>query len=270
MKTVLMVLVGILVLAVLGTVAVGLIFVPVRAEGVIPTPVISHEAAPAAPQAAPTALPAAQPAKVEPTQPAAVPQTGGATPQAAWTGVVNADPLNLRLGPGKGYPIARTLDTGQEVRLEGRSSDGRWLVVVLPDGSAGWVAADYIDTTVAMNSLPVKEASGGLAGSGAKPTSAPVVKKFNILVDISDNIATVSLSRFPADADVVLSLGLPGQGADRELATAHTDSSGSATISFEMPARWSDGSSITETSLSMVAATADGKFSRTAKIQYFQ
>jgi uncharacterized protein YraI len=63
--------------------------------------------------------------------------------------------LNMRSGPGIGYPVVKVLAFGQTMTLQGRNSASNWVKVVLPDGATGWVHASYIRTSISINSLPI-------------------------------------------------------------------------------------------------------------------
>jgi hypothetical protein len=49
------------------------------------------------------------------------------------------NPLNLRTGPGLSFPAVGVLSYGEQVQLDGRSSDYQW-VHVNDNGTAGWVS----------------------------------------------------------------------------------------------------------------------------------
>ena len=52
--------------------------------------------------------------------------------------VTVADPfLELRTGPGRGYPVFQVVERGETVRVDARRTD--WFRVVDPDGREGWV-----------------------------------------------------------------------------------------------------------------------------------
>lgn len=49
--------------------------------------------------------------------------------------------LAVRLGPGSHYPVAVSLESGDQLEILGISEDGAWFQIVLPGGSLGWVAS---------------------------------------------------------------------------------------------------------------------------------
>ncbi len=55
------------------------------------------------------------------------------------TATVTTAGLNMRSGPGLGYPVIAGLAWGDIVTVLGQSSEGFWLVVVRNDGVQGWV-----------------------------------------------------------------------------------------------------------------------------------
>jgi hypothetical protein len=96
--------------------------------------------------------------------------TGGAVAQLTWTsantpppppppadalGLVAAYKLNVRSGPGLGYPVLGWFYRGEQVRLLGRNSAGTWLKVEAPYNFRGWVSGRYIWSNVPIPDLPV-------------------------------------------------------------------------------------------------------------------
>lgn len=71
--------------------------------------------------------------------------------------VVNAGLLNVRNGPAITATRIATLPTNQTLNLVGRNQDGSWLQIQLADGSLGWVNRPYVQTTVDIMSLPVRQ-----------------------------------------------------------------------------------------------------------------
>ena len=80
----------------------------------------------------------------------------------------------------------------------------------------------------------------------------------------------VHMQRFPANADLVITLGLPDGSASLTAAQGKTDAKGAAEFNFPMPARWADGRLFNQSRLILTASTLDQKFSRQATIQYFK
>ncbi len=95
------------------------------------------------------------------------------TPVAEPVGIVNAEPsLNLRSGPGLEYDVIGSLPLGSEVKATGRSDTGDWLAVSTDQGD-GWVAAQYIDLNVPLDSLPVTTEAPATPVSEATDTPLP-------------------------------------------------------------------------------------------------
>lgn len=76
-------------------------------------------------------------------------------PPSGSTGYVAAYLLNVRSGPSLYYPAIALLNRGQEVRLLGRDSAGRWVKVKAPGNIQGWVSARYILSQASLYNLPV-------------------------------------------------------------------------------------------------------------------
>ena len=77
------------------------------------------------------------------------------TPVPPPGGVVNADALNVRTGPGTVYGIVGVLKAGDEVEISARTAAGDWLAVVTAEGRQGWVYATYVDLSGPLDSIPV-------------------------------------------------------------------------------------------------------------------
>ena len=87
--------------------------------------------------------------------------------------VVTHETLNIRAGPGTGYPKVGVLQQGDEVKATGRNGAGTWLAITTADGTEGWVYADYTSLDTAIESLSVAQAPPPPASatpSGPKPT----------------------------------------------------------------------------------------------------
>lgn len=85
---------------------------------------------------------------------------GGTTPPVTppvtgATGTVITGMLNIRTGPGVGYPSFTSVSNGGKVTLLGRNSAATWVKVILADGRQGWVNAGFLSTSVPVINLPV-------------------------------------------------------------------------------------------------------------------
>ncbi len=116
--------------------------------------------------ATPTPSPTATSAT--PPPPTATPQPG--TPLAR----ANAD-LNVRGGPGTGYPVLGLLRTGQSAEITGLSPDGGWWQIRFPGvmGERGWLAAQFVTALNAAN-VPVVQGPA-LPPTPVPPTATPVI-----------------------------------------------------------------------------------------------
>ncbi len=62
--------------------------------------------------------------------------------------------LNVRSGPAATYTIVAYLSQWQTAKMVGRNSAGTWVQIQLANGT-GWINAAFIQTNVAINTLPV-------------------------------------------------------------------------------------------------------------------
>ena len=79
--------------------------------------------------------------------------------------------LNVRAGPGTGYPVISTVEPGAALTAVARSAAGDWIRVqqaALPGGS-GWVSARYLEVKGDASTLPV-------AASMTKAAAQPAAK----------------------------------------------------------------------------------------------
>jgi len=74
--------------------------------------------------------------------------------------IVNASRVNLRSGPGAGYPVVTVLATGQQFTLLSRNIDGSWVQVQLITGLNGWVNARFVSTAATIPNLGVSQNTG--------------------------------------------------------------------------------------------------------------
>lgn len=84
--------------------------------------------------------------------------------------ITGAATLNVRSGPGAEFESISTLADGQVVRLDGRSPNGEWLQVRLPDNRLGWVSTLFVTPSVAVASLPL---ISGTAATTPEVVAAP-------------------------------------------------------------------------------------------------
>ncbi len=200
--------------------------------------------------------------------PTAVPEPTVVVEDNGNSATVNADSLNLRVGPGLNYRVRGILQAGQRVEVIGRSTSGDWIEVHLSDGRGGWVYRSYLDSTLDLAGLPVDEAFGGPVSAEATTQPAPQTpSRYSLSMTIDNNQALVSLNKFAASKDVIVSLSAGGKHMN--VASGATDSSGAAAFSFEIPRYWPDGSPLKESSLTLTVSAVDGSASRNASITYY-
>ena len=100
-----------------------------------------------------------------------------ATPAGAATlpaTVASGTRLNVRSGPGTGYPVISTVAPGAALTAAARNAAGDWIRVqqaALPGGS-GWVSARYLTLEGSAQDLPVAEPAAGAASARSTSTLA--------------------------------------------------------------------------------------------------
>lgn len=119
--------------------------------------------------------------------------------------VVEADILNVRLGPGTDYPIVGQVSAETELLLVGRNEAGDWLVVCCVDDQPGWVTVRLVRTDSDLSLLPIGLAPTRVptptptatALPTATPTVTPVVTAPPPLPDQPDPTPTPLPTRPP-------------------------------------------------------------------------
>jgi hypothetical protein len=215
---------------------------------------------------------ATNPGKSQATQPAATDQPAvtkdSATPTpipATDTAEVNADSLNLRMGPGYGYGVIRMLSDGQKVKVLGRSVNGEWIEVMIDEQTGGWVYSSYLDASFDLAALPIKEAYGGPYSQSGEPANGST---YSLYMSINGRQATINLGRFPANTQIEARLGRSGESASLLVASGQTNANGAAQLEFSLPNQWQDGSPLSEQELLLVVRSLDSSYSQSATIQY--
>ena len=77
---------------------------------------------------------------------------------ALWgiTAFVTNDPIPVYVGPDRGYQLVGRAQPGEVLALSGRNDAVTWVYVYLPDGRAGWVAANSsFLPSASLNDLPI-------------------------------------------------------------------------------------------------------------------
>ena len=178
------------------------------------------------------------------------------------TGIVLADPLNLRIGPGLNYDVITVLEICTPVSLTGRTSDYAWLEVSLPGNLGGWVFSGYIQANINIGDLEVK------TGFGGPNTGASSGSELNVSVIIQGDQAAAFVNGMPANADISAVLSPSDNSANGLLvASGQTDAQGSVTLTFTMPTTWADGSAL-ESGTMILTLNAGGQ-TLTAWITYY-
>jgi uncharacterized protein YraI len=119
---------------------------------------------PAAP--GPTSTLTVEPTEVQTTTNAPTPQPGG---------VVTANILNLRSGPGTAHPVIGKLQQGAILNVIARTSDGEWLQVTASGGgTSGWVAGAFVALDTDLQSIPIAAVIPTPPGLALVPTSITV------------------------------------------------------------------------------------------------
>lgn len=78
-----------------------------------------------------------------------------ATPIAQPTAVVTTGVLNVRSGPSVSFAVVDVVYQGQQLVIVGRNESSTWVNIRTPDNIEGWVNADLVQPSVAVDSLPV-------------------------------------------------------------------------------------------------------------------
>jgi len=177
------------------------------------------------------------------------------------TGIVLADPLNFRTGPGLNYHVMTVLDFCTPVGLKGRTSDSSWLEIETAEGVGGWVYSAYIQANINKSSLKVTTGAGG-------PVTSSSGGKSSVTVTIQANQAIAYVNGMPANTAISATLSpTSSSGKALVVASGQTDGQGNITLIFLMPATWADGSTVT--SGNMTLELTGGGASMTAWITYY-
>ncbi|HLA43061.1 MAG TPA: hypothetical protein VJZ27_06480, partial [Aggregatilineales bacterium] len=68
---------------------------------------------------------------------------------------VNIYLLNFRTGPTEDHDVLYTLRAGQLLLPIGRNESGEWILAELPDGTQGWLLAEFLDYDESIENLTV-------------------------------------------------------------------------------------------------------------------
>jgi len=178
------------------------------------------------------------------------------------TGIVLADPLNMRIGPGLDYDVVTMLDMCTSIILVGRTGDYAWLEILLPGNVGGWVFAGYIQANVNIGDLDIT------TGYGGPYTDISPGGDLNVSVVIQANQAAAFVNGMPGNEEIIAVLR-PSDNSDLNLVVTSgtTDAQGNVTLTFTMPTKWSDGSAV-ESGQMTLTLTAGGE-TVTAWLTYY-
>lgn len=158
-----------------------------------------------APTPAPAAVQPAQVITVAVADPAAITETSAITGAAAVAGAggvagtvgtatdepapaavtptlkIEADIVNVRLGPGTTFGLVGTANQGQRFDIKGRNADKSWYLICCVNGQEGWVNTEFTDEddeelapVVAGPAQPVAQVPAAApAPAPAEPTATP-------------------------------------------------------------------------------------------------
>jgi uncharacterized protein YraI len=121
----------------------------------------------------PTLAPVATtPAAVSPTSAPAVANAAVPARSVAAAAKVceTCDQLRLRESPGTSGEIVAMLTADTSLNIIGRTGDNAWVQVTLADGRNGWVASQYLDISIDLNTVGVTGMAQDVvapSGSGA-------------------------------------------------------------------------------------------------------
>lgn len=123
-----------------------------------------------------------------------------ATP-VVMTGTVNTRSLRVRQAPSTDAPIVAGLRAGTEITVTGRSADGAWLQVEVPDvGGAGWVSAEFVLPGGDISTLALADGnSEDVMTPAPAATAAPTVPPTSTAVPVTAQIDLVQTASAISD-----------------------------------------------------------------------
>lgn len=81
--------------------------------------------------------------------------------------------MDIRVGPGAGFPVVTQLAPGDQLETLGISEDGRWLKVLLLNGTEGWVLFSSAGAQLLGNQQVLTVAQGPTLTPSNTPTDTP-------------------------------------------------------------------------------------------------
>jgi uncharacterized protein YraI len=112
--------------------------------------------------------------------------------------------VNVRGGPGTGYPTIGLLRANDTVTVVGRSQDGAWWQILFPpnSGGTGWVVGTYVQPNQAANGVPVIVAPPPPATNTPIPTNTPVPTATSIPATVTNTPAPTEVTFTADDTDL--------------------------------------------------------------------
>ena len=132
--------------------------------------------------------------------------TGGTGGQFPGTATVTSHRLNVRTGPGVNFPSFTRLSNGNIVALTGfRNGDATWVQIVTPTGTAGWVSALYVQTSIPISSLtpitgttpvpPPPTGASGTVNTGALNVRTGPAANYPVITTLDNGTVVTLLAR---------------------------------------------------------------------------
>ncbi len=82
-------------------------------------------------------------------------QTPTQTPTSLPDAIAKAEVVQMRAGPGGEYDLIGQVQQGEALRVTGRNDEGKWLEVIAPDNTQGWVAAMWLQINTPLDSMEI-------------------------------------------------------------------------------------------------------------------
>jgi len=115
--------------------------------------------------------------------------------------VVQGDRVNVRAGPGTGYPRIGQVVKGTKLQIIAQNGDGDWLLLCCVDGLEGWIAAELVSTSGVLGRIPVVTPSppplGDVLAFVSERTGLPQVHIVNLRTGELWQVTTVGRSMQP-------------------------------------------------------------------------
>ena len=210
------------------------------------TPTAATLAATPSSASAPAATPTANPARGGSATNTAVISVTEAT-----TVTVNGVTLNIRSGPGTGYPVVGKAVAGQQLTAIGQDPAGAWLEVQLPPPGegTGWVSASYVTTGQPGEQLPVNTAPAPEKNTSAAPAGGGLHGKLVIQTEFGGpiylyNLGSGEVRQLTSGFDPAISpdgtrVAFTRGGGEHGLYVINVDGSGERRIFADRSGLWS-------------------------------